>query len=1012
MNRLWLCPALVLLSACSALVVEGQPRESVTATPPVTFPDQEEPPARGSLEEMMVRHADTLQVTSNDTIRLQIQHSEVDIHPDEDEFDIFVIQLLRSLRKYEGSGGSSGLTLQDLQPATLSETDQSMPEPDLAELARAYGDMLETTGDPTVRLQVRHRLADIMLLEGEAALSAENGGDSQTYFAESIQAYETLLRDNPTYPSNDRLLYQLARAYALSGENDRSTAVLERLSSEYPDSPHAPEAEFRKAEGYFAAADYDRADRAYTRVIGYGEATDYYRNALYMQGWSRLKKGDYRRAIEPSTATLDQAMPANNDMEAMAGGERELALDCLRALAVIFSQLDGARSIDQAYDQLGPRSYQPLLYLQLADLYLAQERYGDSAETYKSYLRNFPDSSEAPWIQLQVIASYEAGGFPVLVAEQKRLYLQRFALDGEYWQGIGETGRAGIRRHLSLFMEELANYHHALAQKEAGPGGRPAVATEHYLAAINYYQSFIDNFPQDDRVPAMGFLLAECRFEVGDYPGAISAYERVAYDFSDNGQAADAAYAAILAYERLGQGAGAPSVRQRIASERRFAAKFATDPRALPVLEHAAAALLQLDEYEQSAEVAATVIGWQPAPDTGILSAARLVLAHSLLEMQQFGDAEQAYRDALSGLSAGDERYSETIDRLAASIYRQGENAAAVGDHRGAALQFERVISSASLSPIRINAQFDAAVNYIRAGELEQANRLLLDFRDRFPDHALTASVAAILVNNYEQLELWQKAAAELDAIAAGQPPGERERQALYLSASYHDRSGAAELAIPRYQTYVDRWPEPFDTQLEAMNRLAQLYQQTGLSRQRLYWLAKITAAHDQAGAEQSERSLYLAALSASALADYEYDRFTALSLGDPIKASLERKRAAMERAVAAYLKTDAYGVQQFSTLATYRMGRIYQQLGADLIGSAPPGNLDAMALEQYEVLLEEQAYPFEEKAIAIYETNTRRAREGTYDEWVRKSFTALGELQPARYHKLEKSVGYGGEIY
>ena len=63
-------------------------------------------------------------------------------------------------------------------------------------------------------------------------------------------------------------------------------------------------------------------------------------------------------------------------------------------------------------------------------------------------------------------------------------------------------------------------------------------------------------------------------------------------------------------------------------------------------------------------------------------------------------------------------------------------------------------------------------------------------------------------------------------------------------------------------------------------------------------------------------------------------------------------------------------------------------------------------------MLLEEQAYPFEEKAIAIYETNTRRSREGTYDEWVRKSFTALGELLPVRYHKLEKSNGYSGEIY
>ena len=1012
MIRPLLTLALLLLSACGGLAVDERPGEAAPAAPPLAFPDQEEPPRRGSLEEMMKSHADVLKVVSNDTILLQMQRRQVDIHPEEEDLDIFVIQLLRSLHKYEGRGISSGLTLQDLPPVTLVETDQSIPEPELDELASAYRDVLNTTSEPAIRLQARHRLADIMLLQGEAALSMQEPGDGQAYFAESIRTYTTLLRENPGYPANDQLLYQLAKAYALSGESGEAVTVLDRLSSEYPASPYIPEAVFRKAESFFSAADYGRADLAYTRVIGYGEATPYYMNALYMQGWSRLKKGDYRSAIEPFTTTLDLVMPADNNMETIDPGERELARDSLRTLAVIFSQLDGAQSIGLAYDRLGSRAYQPLLYLQLGDLYLAKERYADSADAYKSYLRSFPNSSEAPGIQMRVIEAYEAGGFPVLVAQEKQFYLEQFALESDYWQRNGETGRTENRAYLQQFMEELANYHHALAQQEAQPGGQRAAATEHYLAAINYYQSFIESFPEDDRVPAMGFLLGDCRFEVGDFTGAIGAYERVAYNFSDNAQAADAAYAAILAYEQLDQGAGISVDQQRIASERRFAATFGTDPRALPVLEHASASLLQIDEFELAAEVAATVIGWQPAPDASLLTAARLVLGHSLFELQQYSNAEQAYREALSGLPAEDERYLESVNRLAASIYRQGEEAVGDGDYPEAARQFQRVISSAPLSPHRINAQFDAATNYIRAGELVQANELLLDFRRQFPNHLLVASIGPNLVSNYEQMEMWQAAAIELDGIAAWQPQEERQRQALYLSASYYDRSGATELAIQRYQSYANRWPEPFDTQIEAMYQLAELYQQVGEPRQQRSWLTKITIAHDQAGSGQSERSLYLAALSASILADYEYDRFSTVKLDYPIKASLDRKRAAMKRAVEAYQKTAAYGVQQLSTLATYRIGRIYQQLGADLLDSDRPDNLDGMALEQYEVLLEEQAYPFEEKAIAIYETNTRRSREGIYDEWVRKSFTALGELLPVRYHKLEKSNGYSREIY
>jgi hypothetical protein len=55
-------------------------------------------------------------------------------------------------------------------------------------------------------------------------------------------------------------------------------------------------------------------------------------------------------------------------------------------------------------------------------------------------------------------------------------------------------------------------------------------------------------------------------------------------------------------------------------------------------------------------------------------------------------------------------------------------------------------------------------------------------------------------------------------------------------------------------------------------------------------------------------------------------------------------------------------------------------------------------------LLLEEQAFPFEEKAIDIHETNANRAYEGVYDEWVQKSFNALKKLQPIRYAKNERS--------
>jgi hypothetical protein len=54
--------------------------------------------------------------------------------------------------------------------------------------------------------------------------------------------------------------------------------------------------------------------------------------------------------------------------------------------------------------------------------------------------------------------------------------------------------------------------------------------------------------------------------------------------------------------------------------------------------------------------------------------------------------------------------------------------------------------------------------------------------------------------------------------------------------------------------------------------------------------------------------------------------------------------------------------------------------------------------------MLEEQAFPFEEKAIEVHEINARRTVDGVYDVSVRDSIKALGQLRPARYNKIERA--------
>ena len=101
------------------------------------------------------------------------------------------------------------------------------------------------------------------------------------------------------------------------------------------------------------------------------------------------------------------------------------------------------------------------------------------------------------------------------------------------------------------------------------------------------------------------------------------------------------------------------------------------------------------------------------------------------------------------------------------------------------------------------------------------------------------------------------------------------------------------------------------------------------------------------------------------------------------------------------------YGVADVTTAATYhiaaRLSRLRQ--GADDLAAAEEA--EKVELEQYNVMLEEQAFPFEEKATELHEVNaTPRRRAASTTSGCRSSFDALRELRPVRYGKVERSEG------
>jgi tetratricopeptide (TPR) repeat protein len=314
-----------------------------------------------------------------------------------------------------------------------------------------------------------------------------------------------------------------------------------------------------------------------------------------------------------------------------------------------------------------------------------------------------------------------------------------------------------------------------------------------------------------------------------------------------------------------------------------------------------------------------------------------------------------------------------------------------------------RVARVAPDSTIRATAMYDAAAQLIVLKQWDRAISVLEDYRRQFPKNEHGADVTKKLAVAYAEAGHPGEAAGEFEKIATSPTEGRAvQREALLQSADLYAKANNVPKAVSMLEKFVASNPLPIVDAEEARQRLADYAAKAGDLNKRDYWYREIIKVDNQAGAQRTERTHYLAAKAQLALALPARDEFRAVRLTLPLKKSLVAKRKALEDAMNGYKKAAEYQVAEVTTAATFEMAELYRTLSKDLLASERPKNLKGEELEEYNSLLEEQVFPFEEQAIKAHELNTSRAKDGVYDEWVQKSFKVLAELKPARYGKTE----------
>jgi tetratricopeptide (TPR) repeat protein len=1048
-----------------------------------------------------------------------------------------------------GKSSRPSLLSLDLQPARLQEI--AVPSLSLVQKREQYAALLPLISDPIQKQQVAFRLADIKMLIAEQ--SQQEGIDLQVAnasFSEAISDYRQVLNEySVVAPAQDTALtleqqalnrkqmdamYQLTRALDLSAQPDQSVQVAKKFLAtfsidQFNVTTYHLELYFRIGEYYFNRQQYPTAANYYSQVLEFGKGgaqgtTNFYPISAYMLGWSHFKLDDYPNSMQAFATMLDASLLTNSALSvselekqainelAIPKGELRLVKDAVRVMALTFSYQGNGKAIESFFEGFGSRYYEQLIYDELAQQHLDNDRFQDSANVLVSFAHQEPVHPRAIEFYIRHIDAFVLGDFPARVLVAKEEFVKTYSLGNGVVNSLDTPIGRGAMPYLRIYIKQLAQTEHSIAQsidailvkraairatnsnkagvsstnlaastdsgfvaqsisqqqdsvwRLASDSDLKALSRQAYTKAKQYYKNFIATFSPSPEVAPLRFYLAEALLALNEFEAAIEAFETFAYldiqnkPNSTNAKALaaqkvdmpkpeEAAYAALLVYQKMAGknpqpaniGAGltfkAPLDRWQM-SQAKFADTFASGARAPVVAVTLMQNLFTQQNYLPAQEWATWLLSRKGGEAGRVVitvnmqESAMLVMAHSYFAMDMFNEAQSGYRELLFALPPLDQRRQELTDRLAASLYKQAENLLLANKIDAASLQaqnisnksqlkqvqlvvleksvalLQQVVTETPLSEFRLAAQYDSAVYFSVLENWSSAITTFLDFQTRYPQNPLTQGIDDQLFYAYQQTQDWPKAASILLEKYTAAPTTETGRLALYQAAEYFEKAGDTAQALDTYRRYAHQYPMPLAEANEARFSLSKFYLVSNEQSKRRFWLHKMVQAQQVAMQQRPKastpRSVYLGSLAAMVFANDADIAYTRIKLAQPLAQSLQKKQAALKKAIVEFERVISFGSAEYVTAANYKLANLYTTLANDLMDSARPDGLSALELSQYEMLLAEQTYPFEETAIGLHEKNIARVGLGLYDDWVKASFTALKNTMPGRYNKPE----------
>ena len=910
--------------------------------------------------------------------------------------------LLALLLSGASGGGATVLlqegaaTLGDLSPMVIRTGNGASPEASLEEAVRRHARVFRRADDPLVRVRTLNRIQNLQArFGGSLGLSREA---SERLHRAALDDFETLLA-GAKGEREAELLYEAARASDIAGQPERSVGYLERILERHRDSEFMAEAAFRTGDYRFSQGRYAEAAEAFGTARKHGPDEDFRNDSLYMLGWSRFLNDEAMKAAGLFLVFMDRYHQPGTGFDSVSGKDAEQVADAQRVLSLIATYDRGHGTLARVLDAHGDRPYAAALYDHLLRFLRERGDHQGSVATAEAFRERYPDHPSAPSMLTEVVESWRLAG------STKRM---RDAMEAAVEAHSGPDGMASldrqVRRRVMGYLRSLGVWHYTRGQALDGRDSR-----SHYRQASRRLRQYADRagrFRMEAGVMGTGagymVLLAGDAALRGDRTeGAAGLYERAAWSESPFPGAGEAAYALLqLRYDQWRKQDDADSRDRLIADARRFVQDFPWHADINGVRQTLANRLYEAGRYAEARGVARILVEADATDDQR--RAGWILLGHVRMKAEAYAEAASAWAEVRRLTPADDERLADFREHHGVALYREAQRLVAREQQSEQARHwFQQAYRAAPGTEVAASARYDETGLVLELAQWDEAIRLLEAFRERFPEHELATRANERIVHAHRQAGRPGEAA---DAMLAATPAdlNTEERWSRRLKAArYYREAGQLADSVVLYERYLAEGTAHLGGhafQQERRHELARMQEE--LERGEALARTHRAIVEAEEGAGGTARSARLASRSALWLGRRAADGFKRIELGAPLEDSMARKRDALAESLDWFRRAEVFGIAETATESTYRMAELYRQLAQDVLDSERPSGLTDLQTSQYEMLLEEEAYPFEEKAIELHQRNQQRIPEGHWTGWVNRSLDSLADLFPARYER------------